>query len=55
MKKGYHTWPHKNKAHPVGEKHLLKGGDKVHGSETPNFYYNFPKNSYKEGKWGFIG
>ena len=49
-KDALHTWPYNKKPHPVREKHTKKNGDKVHGSETPNFYYNFPKNKYKEGK-----
>ena len=49
-KKPLHTWPDGKKLHPVGMKHTRKNGSKVQGSETPNFFYNFPKNKYKEGK-----
>ena len=49
-KKLLHTRPDGKKLHPVGMKHTKKNDSKVQGSETPNFFYNFPKNKYKEGK-----
>ena len=50
MKKGYHTWPYSGKPHPVGQKHTLKNGDKIHGDETNSIYYRYPNGKYKEGK-----
>ncbi len=48
MKKGYHTWPHSGKPHPVGEKHDTKSG-KVHGEETGSISYQYQNVTYKEG------